>query len=142
MTRATPSPSVSAGRFIGAGLLAGLLSLVSGIAAAYVLLGDYMDTVAENIGGFPTWTPIVHTVLRFGFGFGAVWVAWASLTRTGDRWRAVAIATLVCWILAYPVPLELWHFLGVPIGPLMLAAVWGVAETAVAIMVGLQILTS
>jgi hypothetical protein len=137
-SRAMASPRrIGPGRFLLGALAAGLVSNASGILLAHFVLGAEMQAFVERLGGLSPWTALVHVSMRLAMGAAALWVLLATEARLGRLVPSLLVASLVAWLLLYPVPLEFYALLGV-FGPrsLAIAALWGFAELVLATAVG------
>lgn len=120
--------------FLG-GLVAGLALTIGGLLSAVILgLGD---TFAEHGVTLSARSALLHTGLRFGLGFAAIFL-FAGMRRGLGRTPLTALltATLV-WYAAYVPGTALLHQLGIfDDRQLSVGLIWGFAEMTVALLLG------
>ena len=127
------------GRLLLGGLVAGLISNISGIGLAAFGLGDALEVLATRI------TPVdataglalVHLTTRFAMGLLTVWIYALVRPRLGPGPRQAALVGLILWFIAYAGYLEGLHLLGVfPRSTLLVIGIWGLAELQMMALAG------
>ncbi len=125
------------GRFAGAALAAGVVLNAGGISLAHLLLAEHVERLMEKLGGFPAWAPFAHLSIRLAMGAVSLWILIRVRPAFLDTMRAIAATAAACWLLAYPIPLEMWHVhAGMGPGTLAALAVWGYFELCAGLAVG------
>ncbi len=126
-------------RVVLGGLLAGIVSNLSGITLAQVVLREDLEALmrAAGISAFPAYVGLQHLITRFAIGVAVVWLYAAIRPRYGPGPRTALYAGLVAWFFAHLVPtltLATWGVL--PTRTLVLAPLWGVFEMALVALAG------
>lgn len=120
--------------FLG-GLVAGLALTIGGVLSTFILgLGD---TYAEYGVALSAQAAVLHTGLRFGLGFVAIFL-FAGMRRGLGRTPLTALLTaFLVWYAAYVPGTALLHQLGIyDDRQLSVGLVWGFAEMTVALLLG------
>lgn len=120
--------------FLG-GLVAGLALTIGGVLSAFILgLGD---TFAEQGVSLTAREGLLHTGLRFGLGFAAIFL-FAGMRRGLGRTPLTALLTAVLvWYAAYVPGTAVLHQLGIyDDRQLSVGLIWGFAEMTVALLLG------
>lgn len=126
-------------RVLLGGLLAGLVSNVSGIALAHFVLREDLLALmrAAGISSFPAHVGVEHLLTRFGIGILLVWLYAAIRPRFGAGPRTAVYAGLAAWFFAQLVPtlaLSTWSV--IPTRVLVVAPLWGLFEMVLATLAG------
>ena len=120
-------------RFLVAGLAAGLLNTLCGIAFAQIAMPEMSESLRTH-GLREINQPgdvVPHLVQRLLMGFVTVALYLAIHPRAGGRSQAVLVTTLFVWLLAYVRPFWNHVHIGLFTASLMLkAGAWGALETA------------
>lgn len=117
------------------GLAAGLTFTIGGLISALIM--GLPDTFAEY-GVAPSGSSaLLHTGLRFGLGFAAIFL-FAGMRKGLGRAPLTALLTaFLVWYIAYVPGTTVLHQLGVyDDQQLTIGLVWGLAETMVALLLG------
>jgi hypothetical protein len=129
---------INTARVVLGGLLAGVVSNVSGILLAHYILGDEVRALLQRLHVQPgTGTALLHVSMRLALGLGVVWLYAAVRPRFGPGPRTAMLAGLVMWLLT-----DAFSFLGISSyglysnRGLAIAAAWGLVELQVMALLG------
>jgi hypothetical protein len=121
---------ISAKRVLLGGLVAGLVSNVSGILLAHFFLADDVRALLQRLNvQLGLGTALMHVSMRLAIGLGVVWLYAAIRPRFGPGPRTAALAGLVLWLFTYA-----FSLLGISSyglyseRALVTAAAWGLVE--------------
>lgn len=126
-------------RVLLGGLLAGLVSNVSGITLAhFVLREDLMALMrAAGISSFPAHVGVQHITTRLAIGIAVVWLYAAIRPRFGPGPKTAVYAGLIGWFFAQPISalaLSTWGI--IPTRVLVVATLWGLFEMTLVALAG------
>lgn len=90
-------------RVILGGLVAGLVSNISGILQAHFLFAGYVRSIVQSLGivTFPPYTVYLHLASRFGMGLAVTWLYAALLPRFGPGAGTAVIVGTVAWLFSF-----------------------------------------
>ncbi|HSA92223.1 MAG TPA: hypothetical protein VLE48_04375 [Terriglobales bacterium] len=125
-------------RVLLGGLVAGLISNVSGLLLAHFFLAGDVRALLERLNvQLGLGTALLHLGMRFGVGISLVWLYTAIRPRFGPGPRTAALAGLALWFFTYA-----FSLLGIapyglyPASTLVMGAVWGLGELQLAALAG------
>jgi len=126
-------------RVLLGGLLAGLVSNVSGIALAHFVLREDLAAMmrAAGISSFPASAGVQHVLTRFLIGIAVVWLYAAMRPRFGPGPWTAALAGLIGWFFGQPLTaLALSSWGVIPTKVLVAAPLWGLFEMVAVALAG------
>ena len=124
-------------RFLTGALVAGLVSNISGLLLAHLVLGNEVDALLQRVGRLPPWAPFLHVATRLVAAAAAFWILVVSYRALANLFRAIVLTAAVAWLLLYPIPLQLYSaFKAFQPPTISLAGVWGFVELLVAVACG------
>lgn len=118
-------------RFFLAGLIAGIVINISGIALGHFVLGrEYILRFFDKLRHQPTgWTMVGHLTVRMGFGFAAAFLCMAMRPRFGSGVRNSLIAAGMVFATCYVLLTKVLHDFDVLVGwRLWVSLAWGAVE--------------
>ncbi|MBI2836039.1 MAG: hypothetical protein HYX76_16605 [Acidobacteria bacterium] len=131
--------TINVNRVMAGGLVAGLIMNVSEAILNTVVLGAQMEAALQALNRPPVagGAIAIFVVMQFLIGIVAIWIYAAIRPRFGPGPRTAVYAGLAVWVLAYVnfavggVAMQLF-----PVGLLVAANLWGLAEVIVAALAG------